>query len=404
MAVFRKTLFWIHLAIGILAGIVILILSFTGVLLTYQQQMTSWADKRTYRLAGTTGPRLPIEEAVRIAAQAAGAQPSNVTVRRDLNSALEVAFGRERLLLVDPYTGAVLGAGASRTRSFFRMATNVHRTLGWRTAGGKVRHELVRISNLLFLVQVVTGAYLWFPRKLAWRHFRSVLLFRTKVTGRARDFNWHNVIGVWMLAPLFVVVITGVVMSYPWANALLFRATGSPLPTQGARPGPTAEGPRAQRGSRTDNNSQVASTTGLEILLQATASRATEWRAISFRPPESATAAVTFSVETGIRGRPDKRSQWTFARNGQLTRKETFADNSRGRQMRMWVRFAHTGEAAGVPGQTLAGIASAGTCVLVITGFMLSLRRLSSWRNRRREGRRENEEPEVSVEDYARPA
>ena len=42
---FRKLVFWIHLAIGCLAGAIILIMSATGVLLMYQRQVTNWFDR-----------------------------------------------------------------------------------------------------------------------------------------------------------------------------------------------------------------------------------------------------------------------------------------------------------------------------------------------------------------------
>ena len=40
----RKIFFWLHLTAGTMAGIVILIMSVTGVLLMYQRQITAWAD------------------------------------------------------------------------------------------------------------------------------------------------------------------------------------------------------------------------------------------------------------------------------------------------------------------------------------------------------------------------
>jgi uncharacterized iron-regulated membrane protein len=51
--------------------------------------------------------------------------------------------------------------------------------------------------------------------------------------------------------------------------------------------------------------------------------------------------------------------------------------------LRTWLRFIHTGEAGGFVGQTIAGIASAGACVLVWTGLALSWRRFQAWRGRR---------------------
>jgi hypothetical protein len=49
------------------------------------------------------------------------------------------------------------------------------------------------------------------------------------------------------------------------------------------------------------------------------------------------------------------------------------------------MRFAHTGEVLGIPGQTVAGLVSAGAVVLVWTGIALTLRRFAAWIKRRRE-------------------
>ena len=43
------------------------------------------------------------------------------------------------------------------------------------------------------------------------------------------------------------------------------------------------------------------------------------------------------------------------------------------------MRFAHTGEVLGIPGQTVAGLVSAGGVVLVWTGIALALRRFLAW-------------------------
>ena len=48
------------------------------------------------------------------------------------------------------------------------------------------------------------------------------------------------------------------------------------------------------------------------------------------------------------------------------------------------MRFAHTGEVLGIPGQTLAGLVSLGGVVLAWTGITLTLRRFAAWRGRQR--------------------
>jgi uncharacterized iron-regulated membrane protein len=51
----RKVIFWIHLLSGSVAGVVILMMSVTGVILTFQSQMVAF-DNRSY---STVEPPLP---------------------------------------------------------------------------------------------------------------------------------------------------------------------------------------------------------------------------------------------------------------------------------------------------------------------------------------------------------
>jgi len=73
----------------------------------------------------------------------------------------------------------------------------------------------------------------------------------------------------------------------------------------------------------------------------------------------------------------------TLARNGELVRYETFSNQRPGARLRAITRFAHTGEILGMTGQTIAGLATTGASVLVVTGLSLAIRRFRSWRRRR---------------------
>ena len=70
--------------------------------------------------------------------------------------------------------------------------------------------------------------------------------------------------------------------------------------------------------------------------------------------------------------------------SGAATKWEGFEAGTAGRKLRTLLRFAHTGEVAGLPGQLIAGLASLGAVVLGYTGLALSLRRFAAWRARRR--------------------
>jgi uncharacterized iron-regulated membrane protein len=374
---FRNAIFWLHLAAGVVAGAVILVMSATGVLLAFERQILEWADRSTpghqVELPSPGTPRssrLPIET---LMAKAAG-RPSSVTVQADPAAPVAVSLGREKTVYVHPYTGEVLGAGAPKVRAFFHAVTDWHRTLGAEGERRDLGRAITGACNLAFLVLVVSGLYLWLPRHRShwsWAQVRNVLWFRRGLPGKARDFNWHNVIGFWSWGPLFLIVATGVVLSYPWAGGLLYRLVGEEPPP--ARQGPPGGG---GRGGREEGPVDLD---GLDELWAVAESRVPGWRSITMRLPGSPEDPVTFSILRGHRGRPDLRDQISLDRaTGEVVKWEPYASQSLGRRLRTWSRWVHTGEAGGVIGQTVAGLASAGAVVLVWTGIALALRRFFS--------------------------
>jgi len=64
---------------------------------------------------------------------------------------------------------------------------------------------------------------------------------------------------------------------------------------------------------------------------------------------------------------------------GAVANWEQFENQDSGRRARSWFRYVHTGEYYGVVGQTIAGLASLATLVLVWTGLYLWLKRVLSW-------------------------
>lgn len=404
MKLFRKIVFWCHLVAGVAAGVVILIMSVTGVLLTYEKQMTAWADARKHPVTPPApGARPSLEAVLAAVGQAEEGRPTAVTFRAERTAPAQVSFGRERAVFADPYTGQVLGEGATGLRGFFRTVTSLHR---WLAASGEMRpygKAVTGACNLAFLFLVVSGFYLWWPRRWNMGAVRGVILFRRGLSGRARDFNWHNVIGFWCAVPLFVVVLSAVVISYPWASNLVYRLAGETPPARRGGPGGAggpgrfggreggerrahgsetrregdrggrAEAGAAQRPSSARGWAETETTavvSGLDPLLARIEEQVSGWRTVSLQVPESAEAPLVFTVDQGSGGQPQKRIRFTVDRaSGEVLKAETFADGSLGTRMRSILRFAHTGEVGGLAGQTLAGLVSAGGAFLVWTGL-----------------------------------
>jgi uncharacterized iron-regulated membrane protein len=238
-------------------------------------------------------------------------------------------------------------------------------------------------SNFLFLFIVCSGFYLWFPRKWRWAQVRSVVIFNPAARGKARDFNWHNVIGSWCAVPLFIVVLSAMPISFSWFNALVYRAVGETPPAPAGGGGAEGRAQTRRNNERSQGATAATSTLSLDALLTRAESQVPGWRSVSLRIPAGDAPAV-FTIDKGDGGQPHLRSTLTLnSRTGEMTRYESFGDLTLGRRIRNTMRFAHTGEVLGIPGQTVAGIVSAGGAVLAWTGLALAWRRFRSWIGRR---------------------
>ncbi|NOT61711.1 MAG: PepSY domain-containing protein [Acidobacteria bacterium] len=368
MKLFRKILFWTHLLCGVIGGVIILVMSVTGVLLTYEKQMIVWADTRNIHIAPPVGAaRLPIETLLAKARESQVGTPISITARAGSDAPMAMGFSGGRTLYLNPYTGEALGGGAQGVRNFFHVVTDWHRWLGREGAGRATGRAITGACNLMFLFIVVSGLYLWFPRNWSWSQFKNILWFRRGLPSKARDFNWHNVIGFWSCVPLFLIVLSGVVISYQWAGNLVYRVAGENPPAPPARPANSQSNPNEQP--------------SLENLSQAW-TRAEQfsagWQTLSLRLPNNAEAPLAFTIDHGMGGEPHKRATLTLERkSGEVVKWEGFSRFTAGRKLRSILRFAHTGEVLGFAGQTIAGIVSLGAAVLVWTGLALSWRR---WR------------------------
>ena len=123
---------------------------------------------------------------------------------------------------------------------------------------------------------------------------------------------------------------------------------------------------------------------GLNALVARAERQVEGWRTINMRMPANPQAPVVFAIDRGDGGQPHLRSTLTLdRRSGDVVSYESFSDLTLGRRIRNVMRFAHTGEVLGIPGQTVAGLVTFAGVMLVWTGIALALRRFAAWLKRR---------------------
>ena len=374
----RTVVFWIHLVLGCLAGLVILAMSVTGVLLAFERQINAWADApAVLQSQSQTTSHEPLQSLLANLNNQGQGTPSALVLHNSPKAPVEARFGRERTLYLNPWTGEVIGEPSKGTRAFFGSVERVHRSLGlgMRSALGR---GAAGAANLAFLFMLLSGIYLWLPKLFNVESLRTRILFRRGLKGKAREWNWHHVVGIWTAFPLVFIVLTGVVMSYPWASNLLFTMTGS-QPPAGNRGGDRPAEPNRANHRAPAIESPAPQFIPLEQLAQIAKQQAPNWISITIEVPQPDSQTLSVSIDKSVGGQPEQTSQLILnRRNGHVEQIKLFSDNSTGRKLRAWARFTHTGEEFGVVGQTIAALASLGAIVLVWTGLSMAVRRARS--------------------------
>lgn len=203
-----KRIFSWHHWCGLIAGIFLLLMSITGALLVFSDEIQGVYESNTVAADNPTG------------AYSYDASFSNIRKlypgweirlyeHPSVNEALayELRKGSDmKKVWVHPVNGSLLQVTDEVQNQLQRRLLTLHHTLFAGTAG-KV---IVFFVGVLFLISVVTGIYIY--RKAIVR----VLLFRVRLnrkSGRSISSSLHRVIGVWTLVFNLLIVTTGLFIS-----------------------------------------------------------------------------------------------------------------------------------------------------------------------------------------------
>jgi uncharacterized iron-regulated membrane protein len=430
---FRKIIFWVHLVAGVISGLAIGVMCFTGTALAFEKEVIAWSerDARIVELPTSTATRLPLEDLQRRLREAhPEARPVSIVLQNDPAAAVAFSAGRTGGFYVNPYTGEVRQPKSHAVGQFMQTMISWHRYLGFTGEVSRPRGKWVNgVCNIAFCVLAITGLYLWMPRSWSWRAVKPVVWFHQNSSSKARDFNWHNAIGFWSAPVLIVLTLTAIPISFQWGGRVINQLTGTPAPDPSARAaGGASGGPGAAPVVEVPTPAPGARPLDQEALLARVQQLMPNWETITIRvggpagrggpggrpsanrpaetatstapavapsPPASSPASAPASGETAPARRERTgppaatftvREKGTWPRtatttlslnpyDGEVLRRTGYADMNAAQQVRAWTRFLHTGEALGNGGQFIAGVACLGGCFLVYTGFALSWRR-----------------------------
>lgn len=223
---FKKAVLKIHLWLGLLSGLVILFLGLTGCILAFQKEIENATQSYRY-VAAQQKDLLPPSRLKDIgAAQLPGKQLHAVLYEGKSKAAQVIFYQFEpeeyyHIVYVDPYNGRVLKV-KDMNRDFFRQVVMGHYYL-WLPP--HIGQPIVASATLIFVVMMISGLVLWWPKNKAARKQRFGIKWNAR--WRRKNYDLHSVLGFYMTWVAIILASTGLVWGFQWfANSVYGVAGG----------------------------------------------------------------------------------------------------------------------------------------------------------------------------------
>lgn len=219
---FKKINAWFHLWFGLASGIVVLILSITGAILVFKQEIKSLTSPWLHAVKPAGVEALPPSV---LYASVQKALPGKDIVSVWYNGEGKTATVNiakcDSSVFVNPYTAGVVAM--VHDEDFFHFIEDGHYYV-WLPE--KIGHQVVSWGTMIFFFLLISGLILWWPKK--WNKRGREQSFKIKWSARLKRVNYdlHNVMGFYVILLALLLAFTGLMMSFPWFNNGVFKLTG----------------------------------------------------------------------------------------------------------------------------------------------------------------------------------
>ena len=358
---YKNIWFKLHLILGLSAGFILLIVGFTGAMLSFEKEILSAINQDTYKVSVLEQGKLSIKELLeKFQEQKPQSKINGITISSfeddsvSINVAGEGQNARKGVTYyVNPYTAEILPE--LKGMSFFKSVEDIHRRLLLDDLGKQV----VALSVVSLLVLMFSGIYIYYPRIK--KSFSQSLKLNFQSKGRFFLANLHSAIGMWVIPFYLVFCLTGLYWSYDFVSNGLHTITGVEKPKK-----PQMQGFLGEKISFDDILLAVDT---FKNLVENKYSSAT----LRF-PQKGSVYSFDYLAVDVPHERAKNKIEFDIKTN-QVSKHEKYEDKTLTQKLMGSILPLHTGEYFGVVGQTLMFLASLMMPLFAITGLMLYVKR-----------------------------
>jgi uncharacterized iron-regulated membrane protein len=217
----RKIMSYLHLWVGLGSGVIIFIICITAAIWSFSPEIEN-ATQAYRHVEPLQQSFLPISTLKNIADKTAGRPANRITLNGSNKAATADFYSKDfsYTAFINPYSGQVLHYKNNKT-DFFGWIIEGHYSL-WM---GETGSQIVKWTTVLFVLMLVSGIVLWWPKNKNARKQRFTI--KWKASPRRLNYDLHNVLGFYASWIVLFAALTGLVWMFDsLANAEWWLASG----------------------------------------------------------------------------------------------------------------------------------------------------------------------------------
>ena len=371
---FRKAIGKLHLWLGLASGLVVLIVSLSGAVFVFQDEFRDLTQPWR-KVEVQAQPMLPPSVLQATATQAKPGFTASWTTYNGPDRSVAVYLSKPKstevyYAFLNPYSGQLLKV-QDLGSDFFTLVQELHMYLLLPPAIGK---WVVDIAVITFVIMLISGIVLWWPRNKAARKQRFSV--KWDASPKRRTYDLHNVFGFYASGLALVLALTGLCISYEWLmdGVGALANGGHSIAAENAEP-------------KVDTLLTARPTLPVVDIAYARMRQQSPRAEMLLIGPVSKAAPV-WCTAYGQSLHYYHRDEYRFHPNtGQLLLDQPHASKSNGKKLADMNYDLHTGLILGFGGKVIAFVVSLTAASLPVTGFLV-------WRGRHN---RKKPQPRVAV-------
>jgi uncharacterized iron-regulated membrane protein len=212
----KKGIGKIHLWLGLSSGIIVFILAITGCLYAFQEEIQNITEEYRF-VEKQNAPFLLPSQLEQIARKELPGKSLHAIKYNGAEKSAEAIFFHfeptyYHIVYLNPYSGKVLET-ANMDEGFFRFILDGHFYLWLPNEIGQI---VVASATLIFLVLLLSGLYLWYPRNKNATKQRFKFKWKESTKWKRKNYDLHNITGFYVLLIALIFAITGLVWGFQW--------------------------------------------------------------------------------------------------------------------------------------------------------------------------------------------